>query len=170
MNRNLKNKLLMMVFVMFLIIPLSSASSTTVVISPAGAGTVVVTSEVGTTTVTSTSTVTVSQCAQVTYQATPKSGFAFNRYDSVWGTKSESVTENPWVDAVCSDDTVTAVFVVAPNVDTVPDGNTPTPLINNGVSIPTPTVTTPVVQTKTVSIGEKMLNDLWNMIISIFYK
>ncbi|CAG0996955.1 MAG: hypothetical protein OIN86_04725 [Candidatus Methanoperedens sp.] len=172
-NKNIKNKLLMMVFVIFLTIPLSSAASTTVVISPSGAGTVTVTSPIGTTTVTSTSTITVSQCAQVTYKATANSGFAFNRFDNVWGSKSETVTQNPWTDAVCADDTVTAVFVPVPNVNTgpfdTPNVNTPvpTPNVNTG---PFDTNTPVIIKTRTVSIGEKLLTDLWNMLISIFYK
>ncbi|CAG0948684.1 MAG: hypothetical protein OIN86_12970 [Candidatus Methanoperedens sp.] len=167
MNRkNLKNKILILVFTMFLIIPLSSAASTTVVISPVGSGTVIVTSPIGTTTVTSSNAITVSQCAQVTYKATANSGFAFNRFDNVWGSKSESVTQNPWTDAVCADDTVTAVFVASSAVVPTPVS---TPAINTGIT-PVPTVNTPVVQTKTISMGEKFLNDLWNMIISIFYK
>jgi len=122
-NKNMNiNKLLILAFVILFAIPLSSAVSTTVVISPQGAGTVTVvaTSPASNTIVTSSTTITVNSGSQVTYLATPKTGYKFDHFYDVWGSKSETSTQNPWLDSISADDTVTAVFVASGSATPVP--------------------------------------------------
>ncbi|CAG0997006.1 MAG: hypothetical protein OIN86_04740 [Candidatus Methanoperedens sp.] len=158
------NRILILAFVIFFTIPLSSAVSTTVVISPVGAGTVTVTSPVGTKIVTSSATITVLSGSMVTYRATPKSGFAFNRFVDVWGKKSATSTLNPWTDSVSSNDKVTAVFIPVPTINTGVTRPTPTPSINTGPTQPTPT------PSRTISIGGKLITNFRYWSVPIFYK